>query len=395
MRADVSETVYRAACYRCFKPQLTCICERLPSVDNRTRVLVMQHPRERLHPIGTARFAQLGLQQSEVQVAWNAGARELSAPAWLPSKIGLLYPAPHARVLSDVPALERPEQLLVLDGTWNTARTLYRDKEWLKELPHYRLLPEQPGRYRLRREPQHDYVSTIEAIVEALRILEPDTRGLDDLLHAFDRMIDQQIELAATRTGPRRARKRWRPVEQRNVPHALLQQFSKLVVVYGESARAPEGLPHEFSYLVAYALGSGELFQCLVRPKTGLPPPEQLQHMGIKSEQFRTACDHAELCARWEQFLARGPQPPLMAAWNQRTLDLLARTTGRETSRLSLKGAYRAVYGREALSLEQAVAKRELVPEALGLIGRAEPRLAGCVAIARHLYARAAGTPQL
>lgn len=366
----------------------------MPSVDNRTQVVVLQHPRERLHPIGTARFAQLGLQRSAVHVAWNAGEQELTPPAWLPANVGLLYPSPHARELSEVPACERPEHLLVLDGTWNTARTLYRDKQWLKALPHFRLLPEQPGRYRLRREPQHDYVSTIEAIVEALQILEPDTVGLDALLHAFDRMIDQQIELASTRTGPRRARKRRRPAAERNVPHALLRDFSRLVIVYGESARAPEGSPQEFSHLVAYAMASGEVFQCVIRARAGLPPAEHLWHMGLTERDFDSACGHNALSERWESFLTRAPSPPLMAAWNQRTLDLLALVTGQRTSRLSLKGAYRAVYGCDAFSLEEAVALRGLMVPSLGLRGRAERRLAGCVAVAQHLHARARGAAE-
>jgi len=387
----VTQPVYRAVCYRCFKPQLTCICERLPSVANRTEVLVLQHPRERLHPIGTARFAQLGLERSAVHVAWNAGAPETERPSWLPAQVGLLYPAADARELSQLPVGERPDQLLVLDGTWNTARTLYRDKQWLHGLPHYRLMPAQPGRYRLRREPQHDYVSTIEAIVEALRILEPGTSGLDELLAAFDRMIDQQIELASNRTGPRRTRKRRRPAEQRNVPHALLRSLSRVVIVYGESARAPAGMPDEFSVLVAYAMGTGQVFQCLVRPLGGLPPADHLRHMGLVASDFDGACSSGEMCERFEAFLTGLAEPPLMAAWNQRTLDMLARVTGRGGSRLAIKAAYRAVYGCDAFSLEEVVAQRGFALTPLGLMGRAERRLAGCVAVAQHLHDRAVG----
>jgi DTW domain-containing protein YfiP len=185
----------RAHCHRCHKPQLTCVCASILPVDNRTRVLVLQHPRERLHPIGTARFASLGLLNARVEVAWNAAHHEEVAPGWLPEGTALLYPAADAHDLRELPQAERPAQLLVLDGTWHTARTLYRDKKWLHALPHYRFLPAQPGRYRLRREPQADYVSTIEAIVEALSILEPETTGLDGLLAAFDAMIDRQLSL--------------------------------------------------------------------------------------------------------------------------------------------------------------------------------------------------------
>jgi len=175
------------------------------------------------------------------------------------------------------------------------------------------------------------------------------------------------------------------------LPHALTRDLSRLVVVYGESARSPDGSPDEFSYLVACALGSGEVFQCLVRPRVGLPPAEHLRHMGLAVSDFDSACSSAELCARFEAFLGRLAEPPLMAAWNQRTLDILARATGRGGSRLSIKGAYRAVYGCEALSLEDVVAERGFVLPVLGLRGRAERRLAGCLVVARHLHDRAGG----
>jgi hypothetical protein len=173
------------------------------------------------------------------------------------------------------------------------------------------------------------------------------------------------------------------------LPHALTGDLSRLVLVYGESARSPEGVPHEFSYFVAYAMGSGEVFQCVVRPRTGLPPADHLRYMGLSTADFDDAVDQTELCQRWQSFLAGCAAPPLMAAWNQRTLDLLTRMTGSAASRLSLKGAYRAVYGRDALSLEEAVEQRALVLPALGLMGRAERRLGGCVAVAHHLNARA------
>ena len=52
-------------CYECHKPRGLCVCGNIPRVDNRTSILVLQHPRERLHPIGTARFVRLGLARGE------------------------------------------------------------------------------------------------------------------------------------------------------------------------------------------------------------------------------------------------------------------------------------------------------------------------------------------
>ena len=385
----VSQEVFRAECYRCHKPVLTCICARLPLVNNRTEVIVLQHPRERLHPIGTARFARLGLARSTVHVAWNAGAAESEPPEWLEPGTGLLYPSPHAQLLETLPSEARPERLLVLDGTWHTAKTLYRDKHWLHQLPHYRLAPEQPGRYRLRREPRHDYVSTIEAIVEALGILEPETPGLQELLRAFDAMIDLQIDLASERKGDKRTRKRRRPKGMRRIPHALIEGYSHLVVVYGESARPASGDAREFVYLVAEALGSGARFACLSRPSSGMPEAEHMQHMGLTHADFAQAVSPAELCERWAAFLAQCGDAPRLASWNQRTVDLLVRATGRAHSPVALKGAYRAVHGTDALSLEEAIVQRGLVLSSNGFLGRAGRRLAGAVAVSQMLHAQA------
>jgi DTW domain-containing protein YfiP len=275
----------RAVCLRCHKAAVTCVCARIPRVDNRTSVLVLQHPRERLHPIGTARFAGLGLSRSRVEIAWRAGLRESDPPPWLPPRTALLYPGPHARELGSLPPAERPEHLLVIDGTWHTARSLYRDKLWLQALPQLRLSPEQPGNYRIRREPRADYVSTIEAIVAALRILEPDTPGLDALLRAFDAMIDQQLGYIERQHAGFRSRKRRRSTVQLRTPRALLDDFARLVVVYGEASRpaaaaaAGQLAPaREFVHFGAVALVGGERLDRQLFPASGQPPPLHLQH---------------------------------------------------------------------------------------------------------------------
>jgi hypothetical protein len=377
----------RLECLRCHKPQVTCVCASIPLVDNRTRVLVLQHPLERLHPIGTARFASLGLRNAHVQVAWNAGARDEARPTWLSSNAALLYPTEDARDLRDVPEADRPRELLVIDGTWHTARTLFRDKTYLHALPRFRFLPRAPGRYRLRREPRADYVSTIEAIVEALQILEPDTQGLDALLAAFDAMIDRQISLKTTAAG--RERKQKRPRIQRRTPRVLVDNFRDLVVVYGEPSRPRDESQREFVYWVAHAIGSGATFEQWIVPATGLPDREHLTHMGMSHDDFDRALSAAEFRSAWNAFLANTCERPIVAAWNQRTLDLLARTTGSEIASTSLKSAYRAVFGADAATLDDVVAQRALALEANALRGRASTRIASALAVARFLHARA------
>lgn len=110
-------------------------------------------------------------------------------------------PGPGAHDLETLAPEARPRRLVVLDGTWPQARKLLRDNSWVAALPRVCLRPKQPGQYRIRRAPRPEQLSTIEAIVEALRILESDTEGLDALLAAFHTMIDRQICLAENARG--------------------------------------------------------------------------------------------------------------------------------------------------------------------------------------------------
>ncbi len=196
----------RAYCYRCFKPASVCICALLPLVANQTHVHILQHPRERHRPIGTVRFAQLGLQRCQVEVnaPWTCVPSVLaSAP---PSGTALLFPSGHAQALERLPPDQLPTTLVVLDGTWNHVKGLLWNNPWLHALPHVCLAMPTPSRYRIRAEPKVHYLSTLEAIVAALQVLEPETVGLAQLLLAFDAMIDKQIACAAT--SPTRHRNR-------------------------------------------------------------------------------------------------------------------------------------------------------------------------------------------
>lgn len=383
--ATSAERSHRLTCYECHKPRALCVCTTIRRVENRTGVLILQHPRERLHPIGTARFARLGLARAHVEVAWNAGEHEHSAPPWVPPGAALLYPGAGARDLRTLPPDERPRSLVVIDGTWHTARTLFRDKAWLQRLPRVRLSPEEPSRYRIRREPSRDALSTIEAVVLALGILEPETPGLSDLLSAFDAMIDAQLAFMREKPGAPRERER-RPHARRRLPRALVEDFDRLVVVYVESARPDPRGQRALTQLAAVSLSSGETFERLLIPSFGPPSAAHLAHMSLSVRDFDDALDSSRFRRDVEEFLARQKEP-LLAAWNQSSLDLLAKELKASASRISLKSAYRNLRGGGSGSLDDVIAHEGLHPAPLDFHGRAAIRSARAIAIARHLNA--------
>lgn len=190
----------RPTCYRCFRPEVGCICRLVRRVDNRVHVLIVQHPRERRHPFGTAKIAKLGLSRVEVvRAEKDFPDGEMRVPHRDVGNAAVLFPSRHATVLegANPPSLDT---LVVIDGTWSEARKLLHITPWMGALPCVSLNPPRPGNYRIRiaKNPALE-VSTIEAIAYALGHLEAETRGIGGLIEDFDAVIDHQISLRSGR----------------------------------------------------------------------------------------------------------------------------------------------------------------------------------------------------
>lgn len=180
----------RSTCYRCRRPQSSCLCALSVQIDNRTEVLIVQHIREFRHPLGTVRIAMITLNQARCFVTRGA----LERPVCLKPDAVLLFPGEASQNLRTLAPQKCPSQLVVIDGTWNHARIILRANPWLQKLPRVSLTPDKPGAYIFRKEPNAQCLSTIEAIVAALKILEPDTPDLDNPIQVFDEMVRQQVD---------------------------------------------------------------------------------------------------------------------------------------------------------------------------------------------------------
>lgn len=374
MSVIVAEERGRPFCYRCHKPRITCICALVEKVDNRTPVWILQHPRERFHPIGTARIARLGLADVHVDVRHRD---RHGPPAGFPKGAALLYPKKGARPLGDV-SREPPKALVVLDGTWAHARTLFRDNPWLHDLPRFDLQPPEPSRYRIRREPAPQCVSTIESLVYALRQLEPETAGLDGLLRAFDGMIDEQIRIYRDRrTGMRRSAKPRRPL--------LGAPADALVLVEAEAVSIPDDPDRgrELVHWVAIRPSTDEVFERIVRPMHA-PKPLHLFHMGLTAEQLEGGTTAAELASDWRAFLG---EHGVVVAWTKSTIDVRPPDSGGPVR--VLKSAYCNARRGSRGTLEQMFEREALPLPQLHLRGRAGARLAKAYAMYRLLQQQA------
>lgn len=179
------------------------------TVDNRVFVLVLQHPQERREPLATAAAAVASLRRARLVtgLSWPNLSRILGRSVdprrWGVLYLGSVQPAMLApgqqlvvlgragSALADPnPVLRGLEGIVLLDGSWKEAKTLWWRNPWLLKLQRLVLNPPAPARLgRLRREPRRDALSTIEAAALVLRQLEPGPEAADALSASLDRLI--------------------------------------------------------------------------------------------------------------------------------------------------------------------------------------------------------------
>jgi DTW domain-containing protein YfiP len=153
--------------------------------------LLLQHPSEVNHALNTARLAALGLNNAELIVGevFDDLPALLNQPGY---QARLLFPGEEAQPLQAWSVTDRPLLLVVPDGTWRKARKMLHLNPLLAALPRVTLAAGGVSRYRLRKAPGPGALSTVEAIVQALEVLEAPTT-FEPLLRPFEALIDGQI----------------------------------------------------------------------------------------------------------------------------------------------------------------------------------------------------------
>ena len=212
LRPDRTE--YRLTCCRCRRPRSECYCARVEPFESQPRFIILTHPREAKHRLGTARMAHLCLANSSLIEGVNFSAndrvnREIDDPSNLPL---LLHLSRSSINLSRLDRIERQRLFLgdrklivfVLDGTWKSVRKIIRLSPNLARLPKICFDPPTPSAYRIRREPLPQCYSTLEAIGHVIELLSdrvapevPSSRLHDSMLALFHSVIDRQMTFTA------------------------------------------------------------------------------------------------------------------------------------------------------------------------------------------------------
>jgi len=207
------------SCEKCRRPTVACVCDRIVSYPTERRVLILQHPQEQDELLGTAQLlvSSLPKVQLVVGLSWRnlshaLGGEEVNVRRW-----AVLFPDREAegpQVTGRGGKVVDPktlEGIVVLDGTWSKAKTLWWRNPWLLKLNRLSLKPTQPSIYgKLREEPRREYVSTLESVAAALTLCgEP--AEIEASLRRVFRTLVQRVRDSELTVEDRRLPRKTRP----------------------------------------------------------------------------------------------------------------------------------------------------------------------------------------
>jgi hypothetical protein len=211
----------RPTCLRCLRPEPFCVCTSLVPVASRTRVVILQHPREARLAICSAWLTRIALVNAEIHrgVAFDQDGHlgaDLRSPA-----AAVLFPGDGSTPV-EARAGDPPPVLFAIDGTWGQAEKMLRRNPALAALPRLSVDAKRPSGYReLRREPGPVELSTIEAVALALGALEGNPARFAPMVEAFRRSVELQIQCArGERRRPRHRVSAAASDEERRPDHA-------------------------------------------------------------------------------------------------------------------------------------------------------------------------------
>lgn len=176
-------------CRRCWIREAYCLCPYLPEVRPRTALVLVRHTREAWKSTGTARIAALALPELtllDYGEDCEPAARELSP---LLEGAALLFPPAPGDVAQVARAPLR--RLIALDGTWRQARRMLKKLPGLAALPRLALPPKEEPVLRLRSSPRAQDRSTLEALADALALLEGPELALP--LHRLHALMVERV----------------------------------------------------------------------------------------------------------------------------------------------------------------------------------------------------------
>lgn len=194
----------RNICDKCERPSTVCWCSALPNppLCPKHKIIILQHPAEEKRSLRTAPMLKLGLKKESCVIykgkRFPGQNQDLENLLLQPNTL-LLWPSQESVDLTEIANDKSFSSLnlVLLDGTWPQAKTMYSGNKILHKLKQTKLLVKRNSNYIIRTQPTDGCLSTLETAAEALSILEKNSIYKEKLINPLKSLCTYQLQNGA------------------------------------------------------------------------------------------------------------------------------------------------------------------------------------------------------
>ncbi len=184
-------------CIKCKIAKEFCFCDLLFKVDINIKVIAIMHASELKLSSNTVNLLDLTLKNFQKKIRGLQDQRlDITNIDKIPNAF-YLYPDDDA-ILIDDDFIKKYQNtnitLIVPDGNWHQAKKIKRREPLLKNIPSIKLpFTGELSKYKLRKEPRPEYMSTYEAVAKTLFLLTQDLKLKYEMDYNFNLMVERFI----------------------------------------------------------------------------------------------------------------------------------------------------------------------------------------------------------
>lgn len=194
----------RSVCYTCYRPQTSCMCRYITSIDTTTRFVILMHPKEfKKTKNGTGHFTNLSLKNCEIHIGIDftdhAAINQIIND---PSNICYtLYPHECSINLNETSIGDEKRNLVIflIDSTWPCSKAILKASPNIDALQKLSFTHTEISKFIFKEQPQAYCLSTMESTLCVLKLLNKhhleqiEKKKLDHFLQPFEKMVEYQL----------------------------------------------------------------------------------------------------------------------------------------------------------------------------------------------------------
>ena len=194
----------REVCYKCYRPQSSCMCQYIEPLKTNTRFVILMHPKEfKRTRNGTGHFTNLSLKKCTLFVGVDFTAhQEINQMINDPhNTCYVLYPHEKSINLNEevIGAQEKQTVIFLIDATWPCSRAMLTASPNIDALEKVSFTHTEVSGFKFKQQPKEYCLSTMESTLCVLKLLNThqleqiETEKLRHFLLPFKKMVRYQL----------------------------------------------------------------------------------------------------------------------------------------------------------------------------------------------------------